>query len=916
MNQAFINYIGSNINDFINLGDGYSYNEKKMQSLLNNQIYMVKTIKKTPKYYDNIKLYRERVITSHIFHNNIVNSYTSFEDNENCYIVSEFFEGMNLSKFVISKQIENMNNFGEDNANYLSQDLIIYIFEQILSGLIYLHENKIFHRDIRPENILIDYNNNVKINNFELSAIYEKGFERLSSGKTMIGSSGYVCPEILANKEYDFKCDIFSLGHTMYYLMNFELPKKNKGAYEKRLSMQISRNHYDSNLISLVIKMFSEDPNDRPTALQAYNELINIKNRIYRININNINIICNNNNYYNNTNLYNNNNFYHNFNTVDMNNNSYNIGNKLSDFENIQDLGKGFFGEVKKMKSKINNEIYAVKIIKKSSIKTEYDMKKLNREKFIMSNLNHPNIVRLFNSFEDDDNYYFCSEFVDGKNLQVWIEEYKENLNHIEEKLLINIFKQILNGLIYLHDKNIMHRDIKPDNILIDRNNKIKITDFGISACYGGNDMLESRQTRVGPKKYASPEIIDGKEYDLKCDIYSLGVTMFYLMNFSLPTIKSLPSNPDMRSNRRKTESTLRYDSRLIKLTYNLMNYDPQKRPTAKQALNELITIENNKSLIKKSNQDSFGISSLKYILHCLYGIENMNFIRNIIRNKLKNEKNKEDYFPYLFNNILDIIEMKNKNEISEMKYNEFIKSFSNDLLSKNKFKGNTPIIFYDNILTNFTSEFTKLINWNNMMFSQYDKPIEFPEDKYSQIYEEIEDFQKENISPFADIFSFIALIINGCPSCHEISNVEIESSTYLDMKDFNEKTINDLLKNYFNDKKCKSIVFTCPCGFSGNQYEKKVLFNSPKYLVLNIEGNDKIKFDENIDISSFMKTNVGPKRYELYAIINREKSEFIALIKENDKWISYKGESRQEYLKENHLNIGGEPSLIIYKGY
>jgi hypothetical protein len=259
---------------------------------------------------------------------------------------------------------------------------------------------------------------------------------------------------------------------------------------------------------------------------------------------------------------------------------------------------------------------------------------------------------------------------------------------------------------------------------------------------------------------------------------------------------------------------------------------------------------------------------------------------------------------------------MKNKNEISEMKYNEFIKTFSNELLSKNKFKGNTPIIFYNNILTHFTSEFTNLINWNNMIFSQYDKPIEFPEEKYPIIYEEIEEFQKENISPLVDIFSFIILIINDCPNCHEISSTEIKSSTYLDMKDLNEKTINNLIKNYFEDKKCKNIVFTCPCGFSGNQYEKKVLFNSPKYLVLNVEGNDKINFDENIDISSFVKTNIGPKKYELYAVINREKSEFIASIKENDKWISYKGESRKECLKENSGINDGEPSLVMYKGY
>jgi hypothetical protein len=292
-----------------------------------------------------------------------------------------------------------------------------------------------------------------------------------------------------------------------------------------------------------------------------------------------------------------------------------------------------------------------------------------------------------------------------------------------------------------------------------------------------------------------------------------------------------------------------------------------------------------------------------------------MNF-RNIIRNKVENEKDKEEYFPYIFNNILDIIEMKNKNEISETKYNEFIKNFSNVLLSKNNFKGNTPIIFYNNILTNFNSEFCPLINWNNMMFSQYDKPIEFPEEKYSLIYDEIQGFQKENKSPLVDIFSFLILIINNCPKCHEISNIEIKSSTYLDMKDLNEKTINDLLKKYFDDKKCKNIVFTCPCGYSGNQYEKKALFNSPKYLVLNIEGNEKINLDENIDINSYAKTDVGPKKYELYALINREKSEFIASIKENDKWISYKGESRQECLKENIGINDGEPSLVIYKGY
>ena len=897
-----------------------------MQSRINHQIYIVKTINKTQKYYDNIKLYRERVITSNIFHKNILSSYTSFEDNENCYIISEFFQGTTLSDFVDSKKEENKNRFGEDNSNYIKQDLIIYIFEQILSGLIYLHERKIFHRDIRPENILIDRNFKVKIYNFELSAIYEKGFERLSSsGKTMIGGSGYVCPEILENKDYDFKCDIFSLGHTIYYLMNFELPNKNKGNNGARFSLPIIINkNYENDLTLLVSKMFNYNPNDRPTALEAYNELQYIKNKVNGKNNNNINNNTNNinitynNNYYTNNNFYNDNNLFHNFNfnNAQFNNNNNitnNIGNKISDFEPIKDLGKGFFGMVKKMRSKINNKVYAIKIIKRESIKTDYDKKKLSREYIIMRSLNHPNIVRLFNCFEDYNNYYFCSEFIDGNNLETFIKKYKDNLSHIEEKLIIHIFKQILNGLIYLHSKNIMHRDIKPDNILIDENNNIKITDFGISACCGGDDIekdLISDKTIVGPKKYVSPEIKEGREYDLKCDIFSLGYTMYFLMNFSLPP------NPNEK---RRTLPTFKkgYDIRLIKLVTKMHNYSPQDRPTARQALDELISIEKAKNFNNKSiNQDSFGFSSLKYILHCFCGLRNINLIRNIIRNKLQNEEDKEEYFPYIFNNIMDIIEMKNKNEISEMKYNEFIKTFRDELLSKNKFKGNTPIVFYDMILNNFTSEFTHLINWNNMMFSQYDRPKEYPEEIYPQIYEDIKEFQKENISPLADIFFFVILVINDCPNCHENPTIEAKPSTYLDMKDLNENTINNLIKNYFDETKCKTQYITCDCGFSGNKYEKKVFFNSPSYLVLNIEGINKINFDESIDVSSYVKSNIGPKKYELYAVINREKSEFIASIKENGKWISYKGESRQECLKENRIINKGEPSLVIYKGY
>ena len=85
-----------------------------------------------------------------------------------------------------------------------------------------------------------------------------------------------------------------------------------------------------------------------------------------------------------------------------------------------------------------------------------------------MANIYHPNIVRFYTAFQDNKYQYFVSEFIQGQNLEEFVFKYKQQGQHLKQNLVINIFKQILNGLIYLHSNGIMHRDIKPDNILID----------------------------------------------------------------------------------------------------------------------------------------------------------------------------------------------------------------------------------------------------------------------------------------------------------------------------------------------------------------------------------------------------------------------------------------------------------------
>ena len=224
----------------------------------------------------------------------------------------------------------------------------------------------------------------------------------------------------------------------------------------------------------------------------------------------------------------------------------YNFGSNINDFIDLGEapLGKGNFAFVKKMKSKINNLCYAIKIIPKSNVKRK---EQILREKMLQSLTNHKNIVRQYGNFEDQENYYLVLEYVENDSLQKKIDNHinsfkDKNIEPIREDLVINIFKQIIDGLEYLHSINIMHRDIKPDNILFDKSNNIKITDFGLSALLKQSwemihfdKNLYAKKTLLGHRDFTAPEVAARQDYDFKCDIFSLGLTIFYLMTFKIP---------------------------------------------------------------------------------------------------------------------------------------------------------------------------------------------------------------------------------------------------------------------------------------------------------------------------------------------------------------------------------------------
>lgn len=201
---------------------------------------------------------------------NIPKLHNIFEDNSYRYFLMEYFQGKNLKQLLEGKK----DNLGEN--------IIIHIIKEMLKILSFLHDEcHILHRNIKPSNIIIDENNNIKLIGFHLSAYLENQKRILVCGKSPKGPKDYVAPEILFGNnlklEYDYKCDIFSLGYTIYYLMNKELPTQTKIINSKvvRTENPIKKNDYSPWLIKFVQTLYSSDVNKRPTALEALKILEN-----------------------------------------------------------------------------------------------------------------------------------------------------------------------------------------------------------------------------------------------------------------------------------------------------------------------------------------------------------------------------------------------------------------------------------------------------------------------------------------------------------------------------------------------------------------------------------------------------------------------------------------------------------------
>ena len=606
------------------------------------------------------------------------------------------------------------------------------------------------------------------------------------------------------------------------------------------------------------------------------------------------------------------------------------IGDKFEDFEILQVLGSGTFASVLKVCSLINQRIYAMKILNlenNDNIKPETKEKYYNNEIELLKKLDHPNIVKYYKSFTENNKIYIIMEYFDNGDLQSYIKALKFDQDKKDKNKgeIWNIFYQCMQGLNYLHSTGVVHRDIKPQNIFMTKNKIIKIGDFGVSAKFKDIETLKKinklRGTYAGTPSFMAPEIIKKVIYDEKIDIYSMGC-VFYEIIF----LKKYQKEEFVREGNKFVKKVISgtipsiSDVNLKQIITEMLEQDFKNRPDSKTVL-EKIKENYNKVFIQNS-----GLYSVLRCLGCLP------YLKAHFLNKFKNEeKNFIESRPYS-KNFLDCIEKKD-NWIDSIIFYRTHLIEENDFLNNNKEINPNLILAF--ILDKIHGELNK-IKPREVKFlrkrSSFNDPSK--EDKINREYASNFSFNfNSNISNnFVGHFE----TIRKCSIC----GIQTYLFTYFFFLEFDlnlplllkqkqsEINLIDLFKiqNNINlDLKGIKKLECIKCKKEVEFKESKIFYLLPFQLVLcfdreNNKNDIDINFPERLDLSEIVKDKkYSPKIFRLVGIIKRcdikSKEHYISIIfnSEENCWYLFDDEKMEKIENYSCHNSGNVVMLFYY---
>ena len=276
----------------------------------------------------------------------------------------------------------------------------------------------------------------------------------------------------------------------------------------------------------------------------------------------------------------------------------YDISNFKKEYEGIIpiELGIGSYGRVYLVTNKFNNKKYALKVINKNKLMQIYsDCRLVQNEVEIHSKLNHPNIIRLYNMKETENEIQILLEYAEKGSLFDLIQK----TNGLDELKAFEYFIQIVNAVYFLHQNNIIHRDIKPENILIDENNALKLCDFG----WAKELNVNKRATFCGTMEYMAPEIVGSEMYDFSVDIWSLGILLYELIMGHSPFRSKSKKDRNIMIKIKKHDLVFDKDKNISKecidLINRLLDMNPEQRLKIKDIFEHPFVVANENKIKK-----------------------------------------------------------------------------------------------------------------------------------------------------------------------------------------------------------------------------------------------------------------------------------------------------------------------------